>query len=392
MAVQKRVLTDVAARRWLDEYDSAADQTLLIDDSLRVRKRRLYGGKSDGVDVVTLQSGDLSVWLLPTRGMGIWKALAGDLDLSWQSPVQLPVHPALVNLHDRGGLGWLNGFNELLCRCGLSFNGPPGVDRRRLPDGSQMESAVTLHGRIANIPAHRVEIEVGAQGEDVSVIGVVEESSMFAPRLELTTRYTVRRGSQTLEIEDEVVNLGGQPAELELLYHINLGPPVLGAGARVAGPFRTVCPRDARAAEGVASWPKYQGPTPGYAEQVYFMDFDAGAGAVEVLLVDPSGSNAFAVRFDPAQLPCFTLWKNTQLEADGYVTGLEPATNYPNFIGFEREQGRVKVLQPGDAFGCRLELLVYRGASSVQEAVERAAGASPRVLNSPALPFAPPSA
>lgn len=389
MTVQKRVLTDVRAGRWLDEYDSAADQTLLIDDSLRVRKRRLYGGKSDGVDVIVLQSGTLSVWLLPTRGMGVWKALCGDVDLSWQSPVEFPVHPALVDLQDRGGLGWLNGFNELLCRCGLSFNGPPGVDRRPLPGGGVAESTVTLHGRIANIPAHHVEIEVGGLGEEVSVIGMVEEASMFGPRMQLSARYTVRKGSEVLEIEDEVVNLGGQPAELELLYHINLGPPLLGHGARVVGPFRTVCPRDVRAAEDVATWNEYRGPTPGYAEQVYFMDFDAEQEAVEPLLIDPRGQRAFGVRFDPRQLPCFTLWKNTQLEADGYVTGLEPATNYPNFIGFEREQGRVRILQPGDAFQCRLELRPYLSEQAVAEAVERSGGEQPRVLSAPTLPYAP---
>src|SRR2546425_4718770 len=34
-------------------------------------------------------------------------------------------HPKLINLQARGGLGWLDGFNEWLCRCGLENNGQP---------------------------------------------------------------------------------------------------------------------------------------------------------------------------------------------------------------------------------------------------------------------------
>ncbi|MGB0745167.1 MAG: DUF4432 family protein, partial [Opitutales bacterium] len=45
----------------------------------------------------------------------------------------------------------------------------------------------------------------------------------------------------------------------------------------------------------------------------------------------------------------FTQWKNTAAEADGYVTGLEPATNYPNARRYEREKGRVIILNGGES-------------------------------------------
>ena len=46
-----------------------------------------------------------------------------------------------------------------------------------------------------------------------------------------------------------------------------------------------------------------------------------------------------SIKFNKRQLPCFTLWKNRQAAVDGYVTGLEPATNYPNPKPFEKEKG-----------------------------------------------------
>ena len=64
-------------------------------------------------------------------------------------------------------------------------------------------------------------------------------------------------------------------------------------------------------------------------------------------------------------MPCFTVWKNTAAVEDGYVTGLEPATNYPNFKTFERQQGRVRVLPPGGRWECSWTLEVLDTAAAV---------------------------
>ena len=111
-----------------------------------IKKRRLYGGLSDGVDVVHVDNGALSFDVLPTRGMGLWKVWAGDLSIGWNSPVRGPVHPNLVPLADPSGLGWLDGFDELLVRCGLESNGAP-----EFSEHGQLRYG--LHGRIANKPA-----------------------------------------------------------------------------------------------------------------------------------------------------------------------------------------------------------------------------------------------
>ena len=51
------------------------------------------------------------------------------------------------------------------------------------------------------------------------------------------------------------------------------------------------------------------------------------------------------------------MWKSLQPAADGYVTGLEPAINYPNPRAFEKASGRVAVLAAGEtrAFDVALE-------------------------------------
>ncbi len=115
-----------------------------------VKKRGLHGGLRSGMEIIEVDNGRLKYWLLPERGMGIWKAWLDGIEIGWQSPVRGPVHPQFVPIHEESGLGWLAGFDELLCRCGLESNGEPEFDAKG-------KLKYPLHGKIANLPAHQVE-------------------------------------------------------------------------------------------------------------------------------------------------------------------------------------------------------------------------------------------
>jgi hypothetical protein len=127
-----------------------------------------------------------------------------------------------------------------------------------------------------------------------------------------------------------------------------------------------MAPQTPRAAEGIDTHETYSGPVAGFAEQVYLYDLLADSrGETLALLVNPRADRAVALRFQRQSLPCFTVWKNTGAFEDGYVTGLEPATNYPNFKSFERQQGRVPVLSPGGKWECRWSLEIADNAAAV---------------------------
>ena len=87
------------------------------------------------VDVILVDNGKLKFSVCPTRGMGVLSVAMGDVFLGWSSPVKEVVHPNLINLQSRGGLGWLEGFNEWMVRCGLESAGHPGVDRSSTMSG-----------------------------------------------------------------------------------------------------------------------------------------------------------------------------------------------------------------------------------------------------------------
>ena len=71
------------------------------------------------------------------------------------------------------------------------------------------------------------------------------------------------------------------------------------------------------------------------------------------------------IRYQTASLPCFTLWKNTDTETDGYVTGLEPGSGFPYNRSVEREQGRVPKLDPGAEVGFNMQIDLLENATAV---------------------------
>ncbi|MEY2724892.1 MAG: hypothetical protein RLZZ458_759 [Planctomycetota bacterium] len=325
------------------------------DGQLSIGMRRLYGGLSEGVDVIAVDNGRLKLQLLPTRGMGVWKGAIEGIPLQWNSPVQRPVHPSFVDPMRLGGIGWVDGFNELIVRCGLGWHGAPSKDCIRDAAGNIVaEPFLPLHGRIANLPAHHVSATI--DGDELAITGIVDEGCLFGGWLRLQSTLRTHRNSSTFEITDIVTNMSASPAESEILYHCNIGEPFLGAGAVLHTALRELSPRNARAAEGISMWNLFNGPETGFAEQVYFAQPAVDEfGWAHSALADSSEELAFAVRYHASTLPWFTLWKNTAAATDGYVTGLEPGSSFPNPRSIERQEGRLSTLSPGGSVCYKLQ-------------------------------------
>lgn len=347
---------------------------------LSLRRHRSETGLSAGVEQLQIDGERAGFTLLPTRGMGIWKAWAGEQTFGWKSPVHGPVHPALVPLSEPSGLGWLAGFDELLVRCGLESNGAPQFS----PSG---QLQYPLHGRIANLPAESLVVAVNSDDGTIEVSGTVRESRLFFTNLSLQSTVRMAADSDTIEIEDRITNHSDAPGTAQLLYHINLGAPLLGEGATLVAPAVEVVPKTDQAAAAIDSYTRYEGPQVGFAEQVYLMRLVADhSGWTRALLRGADGSTGFGVSFDTSTLPYFIQWKNTAGTNDGYVTGLEPATGFPNTRGFEEANGRVVWLDPGETRIHRLRLHLLSEAARVEafEAeVRKLAPSAPKVDRQP---------
>ncbi len=312
-----------------------------------VRKYVLRGGKQDGVEVVDVDNGKLRFRLVPTRGMSIQEVTMGSLRLGWDSPVKGLVHPKFVDLQARRGLGWLEGFNEWMVRCGLEFFGAPGTDEFIDNTGNPATMDLTLHGKIGNIPASVVEVVIERSPPyRICVRGRVDETCVHGPKLELWTETSTEAGSDEFRVSDKITNCSAVEQEFGVLYHANFGPPLMEEGALFVGPVRRVTPINAHAASDVSAYDRYQGPTPGVAERVYCLWLWADTrDRTKVMLRNAAGDRGLAMAFSTKELPFFTLWKNPVAVEDGYVTGLEPGTGFPRNRAVERKFGRVPRLR-----------------------------------------------
>ncbi len=364
-------LTDVERNIYVESLHLTSDQvTPGCAHPWSVQKYVLHGGRQEGVEVIDVDNGKLRFRVVPTRGMSVQNVVSGDLRLGWDSPVKGLVHPNLLNLQSRQGLGWLEGFNEWLVRCGLEFFGAPGTDEFIDNTGNKARMDLTLHGKIGNIPASVVQVAVDrAEPYEIRIRGRVEETCMHGPKLELWTEISTQAGSDTFRTSDKITNRSAKEQEFGVLYHANYGPPLMEQNARFIGPVKRVAPINASAAAAdVSTYDVCRGPAPGVPEQVYCLWLWADQNdRTKIMFRNARGDKAVVMAFSVQELPYFTIWKNPVALEDGYVTGLEPGTGFARNRAVERKSGRVPVLGPHQSRTFTLDFLMLTDADRITE-------------------------
>ncbi len=243
-AAESLVMTEAAAHRSVHQrhesitWEENSPLTISVETrqgTILTRHGRFDGGAADGVEVVEVDTGAVRVMLLPTRGMSIWRLEAGGVRFGWDSPVAGPVHPSLVPVFDPGGLGWLEGFDELVVRCGLESNGAPEYD-------NEGRLVYPLHGRIGNLPADSLAIEYDEASGRLEVIGEVCESKLFFKSLRLRSRLRVHAGSGQVDLLDDVTNDLSKPADDAIVVSHQRWRAGAWGGCGLGGPDRGTGP------------------------------------------------------------------------------------------------------------------------------------------------------
>lgn len=274
--------------------------------------------------------------------------------LAWRSPAG-EVHPAY---YEPQGLGWLRSFTGgLLTTCGLDHFGVPSQE-----DGAEFG----LHGRVSSSPAVQVSHRAAWQGDQylLEISGEVRQARLFGENLVLRRRISTALGSNCIRIEDEVSNEGFEPAPHMLLYHFNLGFPLVSEHTRLQLNSDETQPRDATARPGLPQWDRFQPPTPGYAEQVFIHRPSRGPdGKTSIVLSNPHLGLGLRWTYPTANLPYLMEWK--MMGQGAYVVGVEPANcNGLGGRAATRALGLLPLLEPGESrlYPIDLEVLPFAAA------------------------------
>jgi len=315
-----------------------------------VRLGELADGNARGLRAADVDTGSgLTYTVLIDRGMDIGVARYKGASLVWESPTG-PVHPAY---YEEEGRGWLRTFHGgMVVTCGMTTAGAAAIE-----DGEDLG----LHGRISHTPATNVWADGAWRGDEYEmwIRGRMRQAVVFGENLVMDRRVWSRLGESRLMIRDVVTNEGYEATPHMLLYHVNLGFPLLSEGAELIAPSRQVTPRDEIAAPGLSTHARYEAPIDGYQEQCFYHDLAADTtGYATVILAnraygDGQGLGIY-LKYRQAQLPIFTQWK--MVCAGTYVTGLEPANCHVEGRPKDRAAGVLQFLEPGESRETLLEI------------------------------------
>lgn len=297
-----------------------------------VEEHRLVGGKGDGMRLFEVNNGKgLELTISPDRAGDITRLRYKGINMSFMSPCGY-VAPAY---YDRTEANWLKSFTAgFLTTCGIETVGSPSVDEGEV---------FSLHGSIANTPC---DWAYWTEEKDKLVVHTMAKNEViFARKLRLERKIIVSTVENEFEICDTITNTGDTEEPMMILYHINLGYPLLDEDSELTIPSSQVSPRDDHAAEDVENWMHLQKPTPGYVERCYFHKFSDGNGVASIY--QPKLDTKLSILFDARELDGFTQWK--MMGVRDYVLGLEPGNCYPSGRKAMRESGMLKFLQPGES-------------------------------------------
>lgn len=295
-----------------------------------IEEHRLVGGKGDGVRLLQVRNGKgLEFTVVADRCCDISRLSYKANNYSFISTTGY-AHPAF---YDREGSGWLRSFTAgFLTTCGLTAVGGAEVfEGEKLP----------LHGLIANEPAEHV-----AWYEDEGKLVIrarIPHVQVMGEKLILNRVYEISTEKNEFTITDTIENQDANPSPLMILYHMNMGYPLLSETAELVIPSCKVQGRNDFAQADIAHWSEITEPQPGIEEKCYFHSFDHDGVAA---LYNPAIGSGVEIRFDPENLDYFTQWK--MMGARDYVLGLEPGNCSPDGRGWMKKQGTLKYLAPGE--------------------------------------------
>jgi hypothetical protein len=182
--------------------------------------------------------------------------------------------------------------------------------------------------------------------------------------LAFVRRVEVKVGSSDVRIRDTITNRGFSRTPHLLLYHINIGWPLLEAGARFVAPIRGTFAANVPRESQQAGWRTQIDPASRFVQQVFDHDAVADAnGRVPAALVNDRIGLGFLVDYDARQFICLQQW---QAFGEGvYGFGIEPATTRWGNRADAMRRDEIAWLEHGETRSYTIVLSVLHGAADI---------------------------
>lgn len=260
-----------------------------------IREYTLKSGKEEGVKVIELFNNHLRVLLNKSKALDIMQIFHDGINLSFISKNGFSTRSDDFIKRFEGGMLYTVGLD--------SAGGREGFP---------------IHGSFHNLKPNVIRSEV--TDKEIIVEAIIEDSELFGKHLTMKRQYILGLDANELLLKDELINNGEKDENYCLLYHNNVGYPMLDVGGRIEINAKEVLPRTPYAQEKQNEWNVITEPLDLQEETCYFLDVIDGQAAY----VNHNLKKRLTIRYNKENLPEFVLWKS--MRSGDYALGLEPTT------------------------------------------------------------------
>lgn len=327
-----------------------------------IRLVTLADGAERGVRVLELRSGGgLELEVIVDRGFDLGRLAVNGVTVSWHSPNGYRA-PWLLNPSSDRGQGFLRANNGFLSTCGFDHIRQPESDS--LVDNSAYPSDSVdypLHGHGAHQPARLISYGIEEDGERPYLWceGEIIQTMQFHGTLKLRRRIEVPLGSTEISMHDRVVNCGPTTMSHMMLYHFNIGHPLVSAGSSIDIPNAQNIWGDG---DPLDAYPEPQS-TQANALSIFEVDATEKMGICNVSTLNKQLE--LCLSFERETLPFFQLLRMTG--QGSYGIGLEPCTTGKRSRGAARSADQMLHLKPGEHRDYEFQISLKSKASTQSE-------------------------
>ncbi len=311
-----------------------------------VRPQTRTAGKASGIKMLDVTCGELAYSVMEGRCLDIVNVKYKGLPYNFLSKVG-PVHPSQADHKGKNFLRAITG--GMLYTCGFSNVGS------HYPNEEEGESR--FHGRLRFVPADNVSVFERWEGDDyiVGVGGEMRDCGLFFENCVLRREITSKLGEKKIVIKDEIENESVYTAPFMMMYHVNVGFPVLSKDAKVYVASKNARPMTPATEELKDEWPNVTEPVDNQIENVYSHDlYHDEEGFCHSAVFNHENKMGVWVKSRYNVMPKLVEWRS--MGSADYCVGIMPANNNACGRQLEIDENTLRYIGPFEKISNGIEI------------------------------------
>ena len=189
---------------------------------------------------------------------------------------------------------------------------------------------------------------------------MVRQTEVMGDKLVLHREITALIDRPEIIIKDTVENIGFEKSPVLILYHINIGYPILDTNSKIIEGKSKVRPLSESAKKGFDSFFTFSDPVPDFDPQVFFHEIQEDKDRyAKIAFVNPEFNKGrglgVCLSYNKETLPYCMQWK--QLRFGEYVCGFEPSNSINN-REISQKNKTLKFIEPGQKINYKIKMSV----------------------------------